>query len=692
MRALGRHLWRRRFRIIIPTIVVGLLAAVAVNFIAPYYSSEARVLIESGQTVFNRPASDSLGQGSDVVNPEAILSQVQVISSRDLAREVIQELKLDQLPEFAQKPGRLIRVLNWLGINVGPSVQTQEERVLAAFQKNLHAYHVDLSRVIVIEFTSTNAELAARIANAVADAYLRLQQVSRAAATRQSTQWLSNEIASLRPRVAEAEAKVEAFRSQANLYVGAGGVTLSAQQLGELTTQLTTARAQKGDAESRAAAIRSMLRSGGSIESTDMLNSGLIRALVERRILLQAALAEQSATLLPRHPRIRELRAQLADLEQQIRREAEAVVRSFENDARIAGVRAEQIANQLDQLKKQASVAGEQDVQLRALEREARAQRELLESYLGRYRDAASREDPASVQPDARIISRAAPALEPTFPKKVPIILIVTLGTFLLIASLSVGSAIFGAPAPTGPSTPSPVPGPADNGRPQHLPWIGGRSSDDNLGDKAMANGSSAPESTLADLTRLIQLREAEARLVVVTGMEGDDGASRCALALARSLAASGRRSALVCLDTDAAALHQLTPDPRAPGLTDLLFGVATFSEAIHRETGSRCHVIPPGRGGSNPDGLASADRLILILSALAQTYDHVVVAAQPLGHVEGAERIAALKPTVILVTPPGGAATDAVETFDGLARRGFSDIAMVTFAESTETTAAEAA
>ena len=85
----------------------------------------------------------------------------------------------------------------------------------------------------------------------------------------------------------------------------------------------------------------------------------------------------------------------------------------------------------LDQAKKQASALGAEDVQLRALEREAKSQRDLLESYLARYRDVTARENPDAVLPDARIVSQAVPSPTPYFPKKLPIILIAMLATMI---------------------------------------------------------------------------------------------------------------------------------------------------------------------------------------------------------------------------------------------------------------------
>ena len=147
--------------------------------------------------------------------------------------------------------------------------------------------------------------------------------------------------------VSEAEAKVEAFRSKSNLFVGANNTTLSNQQLSEISTQVSQLRAQKADAEAKAQLIRDTLRSGQSIESSEIVNSELIRRLSEQRMTLRAQLAEQSSTLLPQHPRIRELRAQIADLDQQIRQEGERLVRTLEADAKVADARLQSLLTQL---------------------------------------------------------------------------------------------------------------------------------------------------------------------------------------------------------------------------------------------------------------------------------------------------------------------------------------------------------
>ncbi len=191
-----------------------------------------------------------------------------------------------------------------------------------------------------------------------------MQQDARQDQAKSASQWLSGEIENLRKKVADAESRVEDFRSKSSLFVGTNNTTLSNQQMGEINTQLNNARALKSDAESKARLIREMLQSGKPIEASEVLNSELIRRLTEQRVTLRAQLAEQSSTLLDGHPRIKELKAQLADLDRQLREEASKISRSLDNDARIASGRVEGLSASLEQLKKQASSTNGQDVQL----------------------------------------------------------------------------------------------------------------------------------------------------------------------------------------------------------------------------------------------------------------------------------------------------------------------------------------
>ena len=91
--AVGRQLWRKKWLVLAPTLVVVAVAAVAVNMVTPRFKSESRALIEGRENVFLRPEAEKRNDRS-ILDQEAITSRVQLVLSRDVARQVIHQLKL----------------------------------------------------------------------------------------------------------------------------------------------------------------------------------------------------------------------------------------------------------------------------------------------------------------------------------------------------------------------------------------------------------------------------------------------------------------------------------------------------------------------------------------------------------------------------------------------------------------------
>lgn len=640
--ALGAQLWRKKWWILWPTVLATFLAMVFVNVVTPKYKSEARVLIETRENIFYRPeAEKTVVTDRATVDLEAMTSQAQLLLSRDLARQVITELKLAERPEFdpvlrgVSLPGV---VLSLFGLGRDPLRLTPEERVLANYYERLIVSPIDKSRVIIVEFQSEDPELAARVTNAIVDAYLARQQAAKQEQTRSASQWLATEIEKLRPKVAEAEANVENFRSKANLFVGTGNANLGQQQLTELTTQLSAARAQKAEFDAKSRLIRGMLKSGKPVESADIVNSDLLKRLIEQRVTLRSQFAEQSSTLLDLHPRIQELNSQIRSLDTQIRAELEKLVRSLENDAVIAAARIETTNAGIDRIKKQIASASTQDVELRALEREAKAQRDLLESYLGKYREATARDSLDAAPADARVISRARPSNLPAFPKKLPIVLIAALATAFIAISFIVSGALLSQndnrPA-GGAAGAAPAVSILDTFRPRK-----------STQPAPVGVAASVPIEQLAQA--LHSIGEAGRRITVV-GTARNVGTTYTALGLARALAAQGARVVLVDLALGAPNLSIISTDPDAPGFAELVRGSASFGSIITRDKFSRVHLVTTGKVAGEGPAILASPRLTTALEGLARTYDHVVIDAGAVPEIS-IETFARLAPRAVLV------------------------------------------
>jgi len=706
VRAIFAAMGRKKHLILAPTLLALVMSLAIVNMITPRYKSEARILIDGRENIFLRPTGER-NEERNTVDPEAVTSQVQLLQSRELAREIIKKNKLGERPEFdpvLSGLSPLKSLLALVGIGRDPFSMTPEERVLDAYYDRLTAYAVDKSRVMVVEFQSRDPELAARVANSIADGYLVLQQGARQEQARSAGQWLSGEIENLRKKVAEAESRVEDFRSKSSLFIGTNNTSLSNQQMGELNTQLNNARALKSDAENKAKLIREMLQTGKPIEASEILNSELIRRLAEQRVTLRAQLAEQSSTLLDGHPRIKELKAQLGDLDRQLREEASKLSRSLDNDARIAGGRVDSLIASLDQLKRQASSNNGQDVQLRALEREAKAQRDLLESYLAKFREATTRENIDAAPADGRIISRAIVSNTPAYPKKLPIVLIATLATLLVTAGgIATGELLrITAPAavsrvvsssaapvssqpapriePIAPSiTPTAAPPMATPVVPSVTPAAAPPIAPIVAPPMAAAIPDTHPElgtgvNELESLATELRAAGEGARKLTILGSGENDSVTMTALTLARLLA-RGAKVVLIDLSATSPALNAVSSDPAAPGLAELMRGEASFGQVITKDRLSQLHLVTAGKAGADRALLASP-RLNLALDALLRVYDHVLLDAGTASDLP-AELLTA-QARAIVVPDPAMDSRARMQMGEQLAAVGFAKVTML--------------
>ncbi|MXN67306.1 succinoglycan transporter [Stappia sp. GBMRC 2046] len=627
------------------TIGCAALTFVGLQLAPSYYRADSKILIEGSEAVYpgeNRGVEEERA----LLDEEGVASQVQLLTSRDLSRRVAKRLDLAAIPEFEAESGGLVSgVLSMLGIKRDSGFVSPEERVLEVYYDNLKVYRVEGSRVIAVEFSAQAPELAANVSNSIVEEYLDLQ----AAAKRQSTEFaaaaLEPQIKRLREDVTAAQKRVETYRANNDLLLGADNQTLSQQQLGELSTQLSEARAARTEAEAKARLIRELLNSGGSLETaSDVLNSQLIQRLRERQVALQSQIAELSTTLLPNHPRIRALNSQLADFDRQIRGEARKIMIGLENDAKIAAGRVASLSEELEQLKGKAVESAENQAKLRELEREAATKSAQLEQMMQRFREADTRRNAEFLAADARVISRASVPLEPYWPKVLPTTILVALAAFILgtawvimrefLSGGALNRVSYGGPEFSEAGR-DPRRGtddrPAIASQPETQSEQGAIGAEHPAGTmenadlplepkKAIAHNvtvapalhTNAPTAAIAQ-----EERNENHRRVAVLSVDSDEVAQAVTFRLARQAAEEGKLPLFLEVRPD-------MDDPQAvPGFAELLDGSASFAGVIYRDPSSRAHVIEAGQRAID-DELTMNGRFDLVLEAIDHTYDQV--------------------------------------------------------------------
>jgi len=640
-------IWKRRRLVLATTLIVVGLAAAFLVVTRPQYTSQAAIIIENRESAFTRPARD--GEDQFLSDQAAVLSQVEVLSSRDLSLAVVDRLELDQADEFTSdrvQQSLLSRLLSLMGLSRPRTGDATKAQVVDAFQEQLEVFQRGTSRVIAVSFTSTDAERAASVANMLAEEYISQQRVSKFDSNQDAIAWLGREIDQLRGKVSEAEAKVAKYRSDAGIFETARESSLDEQQLGQLNAELVRAASARSEAEAKARLINDLLEGPGSIEeAADVLGSPLIQRLREQQAAVSREHAELSATLLPAHPRMRELSAELSDLDSRIASEARKIARGLENEAAIAGSRVDAIKETLAQFKVDAGATSQAEVELRALQREATAQREILESFLRRYREATARQDVDVQVPNARIISRASVAATPSYPPRGPILALASVSGLLIGLMAAIVAEMTGARA-------------AGPGRPEAGPREPGLQSHDASAavppapPGAMREALFAPQPIGRRIARLVIDRGM--RRIALLPMSADQSSTSVALRLAAEAADHGLNPIVVGLARQGEGPEEGAPGDGARGLFDVLAGTATLGQVISRDAESGVQMLAAGTRPDNGEELLRSGRVALVIDALLRRFDTAIIAADAIDSAEAAAGLSGCCDLVVVAAPSG--------------------------------------
>jgi uncharacterized protein involved in exopolysaccharide biosynthesis len=684
-----RALWRARLRILLLTLVAAVASYVGLSTMTPSYKSDTRLVIETHDLPVGQQARQGEAERA-LLDEQGVGSQVQLLTSRDIARRVVASLELMKDPEFAGGGGGSL--LGLIGLGRGPG-GSSEERVLEKFIEHLNVFQVEKTRVIQVEFSSRDPEKAAKIATAVVHEYLEAAAEAKGRSSAEASKFLSSEIEQLRRRVSDAEAKVEQYRAGADLFVGQNNVKISEQQIGELNSQLTAAKAQRSETEARVRQLKRLLESGAGLDTASEVTSApSVQRLHDRQSALKARAAELATTYLPNHPQVQAINAQIADIDAQIRAEARKVLAGYENELKVAEGRVKQLTAQFNEFKSQAAKAGEEDIQLRALEREAKVQRDQLEEFLARYRDALAKQVSGAQPADARVISAATVPVKPAFPKVMPLTAAITAATFLLAClwivfrEFAAGNVLRQTPAveaPTGQAAPAAAAAAA-----APIPTAGAAPVDGRVGTPRLEppeisgllphdTSSALQKEAAASLERIWSEIAAEAedgQRIVVTSATSDHAAHLAALALLRVAAKRGAKVCLVDLAGDGEDLADLVGDADMPGLSDLVAGEARFADIIFRDRASRGHVVLSGRDGLDADDLAG-DELAGALEALDLTYDHLILDLGLIVAEPGTADLVASADTVVLAGDGAGTDPHTAKAHEALLAAGIDSI-----------------
>ena len=636
------QLFRRRLRTFVGvTIVVFAAIVIGTLMLEPQYEAVTRIRIEP-----NRSATTGIEADRTTTPDTAVIdTEVSVLKSRDLAREVVRILKLqydpvltDGLPHLAAAPSPQ---------QLAARVETVTNRVLAKtlIEREPKTY------VINVGFQSPSPELAARIANGFASAYINNSVGTRSGTAAQQARTLEQRLAALGQEVRAADAQIAQYRASAGIVTGSNNATVTDQQVGPLSSQLADAESAAAAARSNLAAARAQVASGQLETVAGVLNSGVVADLRRQRAEVVRNMSEVQTRYGPKHPETLRVTQQLVSIDMQIREEAQRVTDALQSQASAAAARAESLRAALNQIKQEQASNTRASVTVESLEREVEAKRATYNRLAEAVQQA--NQIARNSTPQATVIEEATIPQNPAFPNKkllfgAGFLLALIMGTGVISVQemLSHG---FRTSAEVEHALGLPVIAAIPLLRPAEMKEAGDSKSPPEL---IIARETSFYAEAIRNIRTALLLSSgthAPKIISVVSTLPGE-GKSTTAISLARVMALSGDRVLLIDGDLRRAGLRKYAAAAPTKGLVEVLQEECALSEALVADAVPGLDMLYVCKPTYLSADLLGQPGMRALLDEFAKHYDRIIIDTPPLLGLADSRTLAALSDTVLLV------------------------------------------
>jgi capsular exopolysaccharide synthesis family protein len=522
------------------------------------------------------------------------------------------------------------------------------EAAVVALAKAVTAKRVGDADVINVSVTAADPARAARLANAVAEAYLVDPLYARLDAGLRESAWLNQRLPELRGRLRDSEEAVVAFRAEHNLVDRGQNVTLDQEQMAQLNARLVTARADVAEKKAKVDLLQSLEARGGDAEGfPETMNSELLLGGLRTRLSESSLrVAGLAARLGEGNPEVIKARAELADIRRAMAAELRAVAQNIRNQYSLAVAQEESIDKILHDATGETNQASKTAIQLRELEEEALVNRNLFEDFLKRISVIHGLSgDQARV---GRVLVAAIPPEVPSFPRtKVAMSAALAVGLALGLGGAWAREQIQGGFITT-----------REAEKQLGLPLLVsiGRASAPKTAMAMPRHVRLNPLSRLSEAVRIlrisIQMTEGEKppRVVQVTSALPGEGKTMTSLMLATSFGASGVKTLIIDADLRNPSVSRYFGLHKEVGLCDLLLDETSSENAICFNDAHGLWVLPAGANSQRVGDLLTFDRVRKLIEHYRSTFDCVVLDTPPVGQVVDARIISNVVDKTIFV------------------------------------------
>ncbi len=626
LRIWRRHIWLS-LACFFGVLVVG---GTVITMLKPSYTATAVVAISPQDADPLAPSGqqDNNSSGDD----DLPATEAAIMQSREVAAAV-----LAQFPPPPETPGLSFRkILCWTSIAalcpplapMDPRERQQAE--INEFLSQLTAVPVLHSRIINLSVTAATGERAAQLADAVVASYQRISLAQQTENLNGVASWLDGRTMELQRRWLNAVHTADAFGVAHNLTNADYGVQsppLVDTQITNMAASLGEAQAALAAAQARANTLREAIRHGHADGLVSLPDQPILVSAANTLIQLESDRNQLRAEFGPNYPRIKALDGQIAATQATINEQTNAALASVGDSLSSAQSQVDQLTDNLNQLRAQASDQSAPQAEYRTLAAEASNAQTIYQTFLQHSDEVVNRAE--LLEPPVVLVSHASVPLYPTFPSMLKL----ALAVFILAVVAGITATLLADHFSNGfeeaDDLRAAVPLPVLATLP-FVPAGRNRSITRHVLEAPFSRTSEAVRG-LASKLSLLAADATTPRAVLVVSAGAIEGKSTLAAWLAMTVRKGGQAVVVIDGDHRRGMIMQDNTPPKKLGLTDLLSGSATAAEIVQTDPETKVDFIAAGSAMSGPFGAKEIAKLRDLISTLRNSYNLIIIDSPPL-------------------------------------------------------------
>ena len=634
-------------RLIAAIITLSLLVALVVTLLTtPQYTAETTLQINN-QTAQVLSKSSNVDENETEISSAAdtdrfLQTQVDIIDSRAIAERVAQRLNLVGNSHFYESVGYSERLDS---ISKGKLYDDTIKALLKKHKSNLPRN----SRLASITFTSTDAALAAKIANTWADEYIKANLQRRFDSSAYAREFVSGQLNESRVKLEKSERDLNNYARAAGLIKTREQRTQSDSEAGMAPNSVTTASllqlnvAANAAEQTRIAAEQrwSAISHGTLLNAPEVLANQTITELLTQRAQIDGELQAERARHLDDYPAVQKLKAQSSAIDKQVNAVATSIRNSVKQQYDAAVEAENKLKSQVNALKGSSLAEQDRMVNYNLLARDADTNRSMYDSLLQRYKELTAAAGISAS--NIAIIDRAEAPIKPS----APLILV------NLAIGLAAGVLLAGIAVAVRHQLDDAVHIPEDIVNKMGIPLLGVIPK---AGDKDLLEMLADPKSLISEgysaLRSALQFSTDHGipHSIAVTSSQPAEGKSTSALAMAQSISRLGRSVIMVDVDLRRPSQHALLGVDNLKGMSNVLTLQASLDDVIRPSQIEGLSFITSGPVPPSPSDLLSSEGMSKVIRELESRFDVVVLDCPPVMGFADAPHLANLVEGVVFV------------------------------------------